>query len=238
MTIGIHQPEYLPWLGFFDKMDQCDTFVLLDTVQFSKNNFQNRNKTRVNNNKEGFSWLTVPVVKASLTTLIKDKQISNTMNWRGDHWRHIELWYVRAPYFSKYKRSFQAIYEKEWDSLSKLNIALIFTIRELLGIDTELLIASDLSLNDRNKGGTEGVFNICESLGATAYLSGQGGKDYLDEMPFRERGIEVKYQNFHHPVYNQRFNPFIPRMSIIDLLFNEGDEALKIIRMENSRETD
>lgn len=234
-VVSIHQPEHMPWLGFFDKMSQSNTFVLLDTVQYRKNYFQNRNQIRVNYNAEGWAWLTVPTAKGPFTQLVKDVQISNDKNWRKEHWRLLQLWYGKAPYFHKYKDAFQAVYAKEWTSLSNFNIELIFLIKRLLGIDTELMVASELGMGEPGKGGTEVNFNICARLGATAYLSGKFGKDYLDECPFKEKGIAVKYQDFHHPVYHQMFDPFVPNMSSIDLLFNEGDTALKIMREANGR---
>lgn len=238
MIVGIHQPEYLPWLGFFDKMDQCDVFVLLDTVQFRKNYFQNRNRIRVNYNDRTWRWLTVPIAKGHLTQLIKDVQISNARDWGKEHLRCLELHYRKAPFFNRYKEAFKTIYGKKYMGLSELNIELIFTVRGLMGIDSKVLIASKLDLDERGKGGTEVVFNICKHLGATSYLSGQFGKDYLDENVFYNSGITLKYQDFHHPVYKQVYEPFVPSMSSIDLLFNEGEKALKIIREANNRETD
>jgi len=235
MIVSIHQPEYIPWLGFFDKMRQCDVFVLLDTVQYKKDNFQNRNRIRVKDNNDGWIWLTVPLVKGPYSQTIDVVQISNATNWRRRHWRLLELWYGKAPFFSRYKEVLQDIYDKEWSSISKLNIELIFTIRDLFGINTKLLVASDLGLDNKGKGGTEVNFNICVYLGASVYLSGKFGRDYLDETPFLDKTIVVKYQDFHHPVYNQMLSPFIPNMSSMDLLFNEGDQALNIIREANSQ---
>ncbi|NQT90803.1 MAG: WbqC family protein [Candidatus Omnitrophica bacterium] len=235
MIVGVHQPEHLPWLGFFDKMDQCDIFVILDTVQYRKNYFQNRNKIRVASGEKTWAWLTVPIVKGSHTQLIRDVKISSDRDWRKKHLALIRLSYDKAPFFKRYIDVLMSIYEKEHSNLAPLNIELISAMQKLLGINTEVLVASQLGTGEGSKGGTMVTFNICKHLKATEYMSGAFGKDYLDEDVFKAGGVSVRYQEFHHPVYRQLYEPFAPEMSCIDLLFNEGDSAINIIREANNR---
>ena len=228
-VVSIHQPEYLPWLGFLEKLDQSDIFVLLDTVQFRKNYFQNRNKIRVG---DGWRWLTVPVVKGPHSRRLNEMEIANDRKWRREHWNLISLYYRNAPHFSEVEADFEEVYEQPWEKLVDLNVQIIRTMAKCLGIETKLVVASELGL-DWGVGGTEVNLNICKFLKAEVYLSGQFGRNYLDEEPFAEAGIQIAYQSFQHPVYQQRFEPFAEGMSAIDFLFAKGGEGIQILREAN-----
>jgi len=229
MIVTIHQPEHLPWLGFFDKMRQADVFVLLDTTQFAKDDFQNRNRIKTS---KGPTWLTVPVFKRGRSEqLIIDAEICNDRNWRNRCWSLIHQNYRDAPYFAEHKQFFEELYARKWSKLVELNTTVIRYLAEQLGLKTKLVTASELEVYER--GSTNVNLTICRVLGADVYLSGKYGKQYLDETQFAEHGIKVRYQDFQHPVYPQLWGDFLSHMSAIDLLFNCGDASLEIIAQAN-----
>lgn len=223
MLITIHQPEHLPWLGFFHKINQADTFVILDSVQFRKNYFQNRNKIRTVN---GWSWLTVPV-KKNLDTIIKDVKIDNTKNtWRKKCWDSIFYSYKKAPFFDSYSPEFESIFQTPWENLCEMNITIIKKVLKMLSLEPEILRSSEMGINEK---GSDLILNICKKTGAATYISGISGKDYLKPQDFRDAGINVTFQEFYHPIYRQMYEPFISCMSVLDLLFNHGEKSMDII---------
>lgn len=224
MTIVIHQPEYLPWLGFFDKIDKCDLFVILDHVQFQRG-FINRNKIKT---PTGWQWLTVPVIHRFPQKIIEVK-INNQTNWRNQHWMALTKNYGKAPYFKNYAEFFKHTYEHEWELLVDLDIYLIRNLMKFLGLETPIEISSSLNVKGKS---TEMLINICKALGGDTYLSGPGGKNYMSMKKFEEEGIKVIFQEFQYPTYPQRFEKagFQSHMSIVDLLFNCGEKSLKVIR--------
>lgn len=225
MIVTIHQPEHLPWLGFFDKMRQADVFVLLDTTQFAKDDYQNRNRIKT---AQGATLLTVPVYKHGRSLqLIRDVEICNDTNWRGRCWNQISQSYRTAPYFAEHRPFFHDLYSRPWTKLCELNSTIIRYLAACLGLTTTLLTASELGVFER--GGTNVNLAICRALGASAYLSGKHGRQYLDEDRFVEHGIRVTYQDFQHPLYPQQWGAFVSHLSIIDLLFNCGEASLRII---------
>ena len=224
MIISVHQPQYIPWLGYFHKIYNSDAFVFLDNVQYKSREYQNRNRIRI---KEGWMWLTVPVLKdGNPYPNISDVRVDNFQDWRKRHWRAISVNYSRSPFFAKYGGFFEELYKKEWDKLADLNMHVIKHILGLLGIDRPVYYESRLNIRTKN---TERIIDICKALSADTYLSGAGGKDYLEEGKFDTNGIKLVYQDFKHPEYKQCREPFEPYMSIIDLLFNHGDDSLKIL---------
>lgn len=225
MIITIHQPEHLPWLGLIDKISKADIFVTLDTVQYEKKYFQNRNKIRT---KNGFSWLTAHVKKFSSNTVIKDMELSYEHNWVNHNLNLLKTHYSKAEFFDRYFNKIEKILIKKHIKLAELNCELIDMILESFGIKTKIVKASDLGLDEVN-GGTMVNFSICKALSATLYLSGISGKDYLDLSVFENVNIKVSFQEFHHPIYKQQYEPFIPCMSSIDLLFNYGPESKDIL---------
>ncbi|MCM8800406.1 MAG: WbqC family protein [Candidatus Omnitrophica bacterium] len=228
MVVSVHQPQYIPWLGYFDKIAHSDAFVFLDTVQYKAGEFQNRNKIRI---KDGWMWLTVPVIsKGKARQRICDVIIDNSVNWPRRHLRSLEIWYGSSPFFDNYYHFFKDTYSKRWERLSELCVHIINYILKELSINTPIYFESDL---DIKKTGTERIIQICKALRADTYLSGIGGKAYLEEERFKEAKIRLVYQDFVHPVYHQRFclseEDFIPNMSILDLLFNEGANSRNIL---------
>lgn len=224
MIISIHQPQFLPWLGYFDKIERSDTFVFLDDVQFKKNEWQNRNKIKT---FENWQWLTVPVNHKFLQK-IKDVQINNTTQWRKKHLHALKTNYSKARYFNNYFDFFEQTYSQEWKALSDINIYFIKYLIEALGFTNKKIVkASDFQFKE---GRDERLIDICKHFGGDIYLSGEGGQDYLDLDKFEREGIKVIYQNYKHPVYTQQFGHFIPNLSIIDLLFNCGPDSFSILK--------
>jgi hypothetical protein len=240
MIVTIHQPEYLPWLGFFNKMRQADLFVLLDTVQFTKDDFQNRNRIKTH---KGWVWLTVPVYKKGRSSQrILDVEICNDSKWGRKTATLLRESYGKAPHFAEHFYEaqggfFEKLYGQHQTSLCDLDIEIIDYLKQALGIETPILRASELELEAGAEGGTDVTHQICRELGADVYLSGAFGRDYLDESVFDASGIEVRYNNFEHPTYEQLWPPFEPRMSAIDLLFNHGAEASRILENTLLRRT-
>jgi len=232
MKVAIHQPQYLPWLGYFDKIDQADCFVLLDDVQFKKNEWQNRNKIKT---AAGWQWLTVPVLHR-FPQRICEVRINRTDPWSRKHLQALTSNYSSAPFFDLHRPFFEEIYGREWTLLVDLNVAAITYLAEALGIRTKLVMASSLPVPAELEA-TERLVAICQAVGANTYLSGVGGREYLDLAPFEEAGIGVLFQVFQIRPYPQRFGAFVADLSIVDLLFNCNEQSLQIIRQgrEESR---
>jgi hypothetical protein len=225
MIASMHQPEHLPWLGFFDKLRCCDVLVVLDTVQFARRDFQNRNRIK---GAAGPIWLTVPVEsKGKVDQAIEEVRIVEEQSWRRKCWAAIRLNYGKAPHFAEHAPFFEALYAREWTRLLDLNMAVIRYLVEQFGITTRLVAGSELGVRER--GGTAVALAACRAVGAATYLSGAFGRDYLDERQFAEAGIAVRYQEFRHPAYPQLHGGFLPQMSAIDLLFNCGPESRAVL---------
>jgi hypothetical protein len=227
VKVAISQPTYLPWLGYFDLLDQVDRFVLLDSVQFEKRSWQQRNRIKT---PTGLQWLTVPVISRGKTGQhIADVEIREGF-WR-DHLRAIELNYRRAPFFDRYYGAVSDLMRSGVPSLrlAALTISLLRWFAEVMEIRTPMLRSSELPVEGKR---TNLLAEICGSLGATTYLSPLGSAEYLlNELSILTgRGTEVRFQHYEHPAYRQLFPPFQPYACILDLLFNEGDNALAIIR--------
>lgn len=226
MLVTIHQPEHLPWLGFFNKADQAEVIVLLDTVQYRKNYFQNRNRILSPN---GPIWLTVPVlIKGHTLKAIKDMEIDNKSNWPKKHWKSICLNYGNHPYFSVYSDFLRQTYERSWLLLSELNEYLIRFFFDALSIKTKIIRASEINVSGSS---SSLLLDICLQLKADAYLAGQSAVNYLDEAIFSHKGIKVIHHEFRHPEYTQRGkDAFISHLSALDLIMNAGSKSLDIIR--------
>jgi len=212
--IAIHQPNYLPWLGFFDKARLADTFVLLDNVPYTRGSVINRNKIKT---KRGWEWLTVPVHNIS-GTIIRDITTIDS-GWEKSHWKTLIFNYSRAPHFKDFSTALQETYAKRWVKLAELNETLIRMMFNWLGLHPNLVKASDLAVQGSS---SELLVNICKAVGDRTYLSGVGAKDYFDQSVFEREGVTVKFQDFSSPEYSQRFGRFIPALSAIDYLFNGG----------------
>ena len=223
MRIAIHQPQYLPWLGYLDKLDRADVFVLLDTVQFKKNEWQNRNRIRT---AQGWQYLTVPVLH-EFPQRLDQVRINNQTDWRRKHQTALETHYRRAPYYDRYAPAFRALFSRDWERLAPLNVEVLRVLTEAFEIRTRLVEASRFSAGDDRTGR---LVDLCKSLGADRYLAGEGGRAYMNVGEFEEAGISVEFQEFAHPEYAQVYAPFIAGMSAIDLLFNCGRDGIELLR--------
>jgi hypothetical protein len=232
MIFSAHQPQYLPWLGYFDKIAKSDCFVFLDRVQYKHREYQNRNRIYAFGKS---LWLTVPVISKGLREqLVCDVKIDNSLNWQSRHWKSLQSYYAKAKFFKDYVSFFEEVYAgKKWERLIDLNIFIIRHLLKQFQINTPLYFESEIGTA---KLSTERIIEIAKKLNAKAYLSGAGGKDYLDEQRFIQEGIELKYQDFRHPQYRQQSSgggkAFIPNLSAIDLLFNAGEMSKKILSGE------
>lgn len=221
-VLAAHQPQYLPWLGLFDKLAQADVFVLLDDVQFKKNEWQNRNRIK---GSSGAQWITVPV-RHRFPQTIAEVEVRESEPWRRKHLRALESNYGKAPHFADEMPLFAAVLDQPWTLLAPLNIELIRRLTARLGIDTDIRMGSEIEVREHP---TLRLVDLCRELGADTYLSGAGG-DYLDRDLFDAAGIELRFQHYEHPEYAQLHGDFEPYMSVVDLLMNCGDDSFSIIR--------
>ena len=215
MICAIHQPQYLPYLGFFDKMKRSDIFVFLDDCQFKKNEWQNRNRIRT---KDGWQWITVPV-RYRFGEEIREIEINNNTNWRHKHLQSLLTNYGKTPCFKEYIDFFKETYKRGWEFLVDINLHFIGYLMGALGIKTKTVLSSQLDIKTT---GTRRLIDITKKVGADTYLSGPGGREYLEIGEFKEAGIKLIFQEFKHPEYKQQFEGFIPNLSVVDFLFNCG----------------
>lgn len=227
--ITIHQPDFLPWLGFFNKVSLCEILVIGDHVQYEDHGFRNRNKIKT---PTGPQWLTVPVSN-KFGDPIKMVPVSylerNGKLWTEVHLQTLKHNYSRSPYFENVIGILEEVYEKKFQFLADMNIELLKKILEFLNLKTTIKRTSELGLNASK---TESIIEICHTLKANKYVSGPLGKKYADEALLKKNGITIFYPKYEHPTYTQQFMKlgFLPNMSIIDLLFNEGPSSLSIIK--------
>jgi hypothetical protein len=211
---------YLPYPGIFNKMKNVDLFVFLDDAEYSDGYYFNRNRIKGPN---GEIMLSVPVIKNTGINL-NQIEIAQNIHWERKHWKSLLMHYSKSNHFNEYKQFFEKIYSKRWIKLHDLNMATILYIMDQLDIKTPYYFSSDLLKNSDFKG-TRRLIEICKKLNSDSYLSGISGQDYLDEKLFRKYNIRLKFQNYFPKEYLQLYGDFIPNLSIIDILFNEGDRA-------------
>lgn len=225
----ITQPTYLPWIGYFDLADQADEFVFLDNVQFNKQSWQQRNRIKTAN--KTLDWITVPVLsKGKFGQIINDVEI-NVTDFPEKQIKSIAQNYSRSPYFECYFTELSEILRQgERDrSLCSLNTRIILWASSKLNISTRFRWASQLKLEGKR---SELLVKICSELSASTYLTTLGSMQYLKEdyHLFKEKKINVYLHNYIHPEYSQLYPPFVSNACIIDLLFNEGERSMDIIR--------
>ncbi|MEI7752650.1 MAG: WbqC family protein [Candidatus Omnitrophota bacterium] len=219
------QPGYLPWLGFFELMQGCELFVFLDDVPYTKKDWRSRNRIRT---QAGFQWLTVPVLsRGKRGQLISEAKVDNTIPWGKKHLQAIKWNYSKARCFNQYISYFEEIYAKSWDYLLDLDLEMIRLLAEQFRILTPAVKASDLGI--KGLSGNLRVLEICKRLNATTLYDSAGAVPFIDGRLFAEAGIHVVFQRYAHPVYTQTLQPFLPFMSAIDLLFNEGANGKDIL---------
>lgn len=219
--LSVIQSNYIPWKGYFDLMAASDQFVLYDIVQFTKNDWRNRNVIKT---PSGTLWLTIPVAHSGRFGQRIDEVEAIDDRWRRKHWRSIVQCYGRTEHFASYAEQFEALYlESDERRLSSINAAFIAAIADALEIRTPVASAGDLKLPaDR----IERLIAICRHFGAKEYISGPAARAYLDESRFAAAGIAVTYIDYSgYPEYPQLHPPFEHKVSALDLVFNTGPEA-------------
>jgi WbqC-like protein family len=210
----IHQPQYLPYLGFFHKVFQGDIFVAMDNVEFLRRGLQHRNKVKTH---QGEQWLTVPVLHQQ-KQLINEVCINADFPWTRKHWQTLKTNYSRAPYFDTYAQELQHFFDHEWGNLCQLNMALIQWVMDVLDIKKPIIYSSTLAVSGHK---SELLINLSKAVGADAYVSGPGGREYMDLAEFDAANVKVIWQEFSPPSYPQLFPEagFLANLSIIDVLF-------------------
>jgi len=221
---AVHQPQYVPYLGFFDKVAKADVLVALDSVQFHRRGLQHRNKIK---SSQGWQWFTVPVLHES-DQLLRDVAINPTEPWQRKHANAVRWNYGKAPYFETYSDELIRIIERPWEQLVALDMALTRWVMDCLGITTPIVHSSELGVGGSS---SELLADLCVAVGADTYLSGPGGRRYMDLQVFQDRGVGVLWQEFEHPSYPQLFPDvgFIPDLSIIDTLLCCGRETASLL---------
>ena len=218
IVLTAHQPAYLPWLGLLSKIRSADVFVILDTVARSHGSYVNRNRIKT---AVGPIWLTVPCLGRA-NTPIRDVQINAAKPWRRKHWRTLRQAYAYAPHFDQHEPFFEDLYEWTWRSVAPLNAAILGYLLKALGVETEVVSASDYDFQGAK---SALILDMCLKLGATRYVFGANGQDYADVRQFEQAGIEVEFQDYQPKEYPQLHGEFVPNLSAVDLLFNTGPEA-------------
>lgn len=223
--IAILQSNYIPWKGYFDLINMVDEFVLYDEVQYTKNDWRNRNKIQT---PQGIQWLTIPVRQKELSQLIKDTKVQDK-RWSKKHWATMKQNYSKAPYFKEYKDIFEELYlNSDEEYLSQINYKFIVAICKILGITTKIRWSSEFELID---GQTEKLLGICKDCEADIYLSGASAKDYFDMELAKKENIKVEWMDYSgYEEYGQMFEPFEHGVSVLDLIFNEGSDATKFMK--------
>ena len=218
MKISIHQPQYIPWLPYFLKIANSDSFIFLDSVDFQKNGVQNRNEIKTG---QGRNWLTIPVSQ-NLGQKIKDTEINNNLNWKKKHWLSLKNCYGKSEFFKDYEPYLESFYAKDWQNLCDLNIELTKMMMKWLDIDVPTYKSSDMKSVGS---GSNLILDLCKNNGATKYISGIGGKNYLNTQSFESAGIEIVFLENKLPIsYSQLFPKidFFNDLSAIDVIFNCG----------------
>jgi hypothetical protein len=218
-TAVIHQPDFMPYLGFFDRLLHADVLVLLDSVQYvdaTSRSWTHRDKIKT---PQGERWISLSVKSAARDTPINKIELSDSVDWRRNHLNLLQQNYRKSAFFSEIFPFVQALYDSPYTLLADFNRASIELLMGLLDIQIEILPASRFATHGRSN---ELLVEILKEVGASRYLSGIGARAYFRPEPFEAAGIEVTWQNFVHPIYPQLHGDFIPHLSSIDLLFNCG----------------
>jgi hypothetical protein len=223
MIVTIHQPNFLPWPGFFHKWRSADAFVILDTVQFHKNEWQNRNRIKT---ARGAQWLTVPVTYR-FPQRICEVGLAHG-GWARKLTATVEQAYARAPYLDAFWPPVSAILNRGHAMLSPLNVDLIRELGAMTGCTAPLYLASEMQTREEEP--TDRLIGLCRELGADAYLSGREGRQYLDRGRFAAAGLDLWFQEADAAIYPQLHGAFISHLSVLDMLFNVGGETAACVR--------
>ncbi len=224
--VAIIQPGYLPWLGFFEQVSRCDVFVYLDDVQYTKNDWRNRNRIKT---KDGTQWLSVPV-SYSFGQKIKDVHINNYQPWHRIHLQSLKMWYSKSAYYKKYIDELEYILRRDRKYLLDLDVELSNWAMKMLGLNPQICFSSEILIDSNDK--QVRLVQICKILNCKYFYEGKLGQQYIDVNLFKDEGITVEFQEYSHPYYQQLWlkeQNYISHLSIIDLLFNCGPDSLDIL---------
>lgn len=228
-SVAILQSNYIPWKGYFDLIAKVDEFILYDEMQYTKNDWRNRNKIKTGN---GLLWLTIPAVNTGLHQKINETRIADKL-WATKHLKTLKANYAKAPHFKKYEGWLTDLYERagKEELLSNINYLFLAEICKLLNIDTKISWSSDYTLIE---GKTERLVDLVQQAGGTTYLSGPAAKDYIIPELFEQAGIELTWMSYAgYEEYRQLFPPFEHGVSILDLILNEGENACNFLKYAN-----
>ncbi len=221
MILTGHQPAYLPWLGYFEKIMRSDVYIYMDTVQFEKGSFTTRNKIKTAN---GPTWLTVPVrIKGHMESRILDLKINDTIKWQKKHFRTIQYAYKNAPYYDEFINKIAPFYEKEYSFFADYCFDYTKFWLSVLNIDTQIVRMKDIEVSGAK---SDLVLSMCKAMNADTFISGAMGKEYMDEEKFAANGIKIIYQDYKPQEYPQLWGRFLPCMGIIDFVMNTKDYTL------------
>lgn len=227
-TLCIHQPDFAPWLGFFDRLVDADLYVVFDDAQFLRRGWHHRDKIL---GPQGSQWLTVPVLKKGrYEQEIREVMIDDSSDWRRKHLKTLASVYGRRPGFDQVHQALQEIYHRRHTRLIDLNMDIIRWLLEVFNIPVEIRFASELKLKSRS---TERLVDICRAYDATTYLTGTGARDYLDAHAFTQHNISVDWQEFHHPEWNQGRSSFLSGLSALDTLY-QGVSPTKMLTRQQT----
>ena len=228
MIVSISQPAYIPWLGYYDRINNSDCHVVLDNVQIERNtktSFTNRNKIKTSHEP---IWLSVPIkTRKENSNIINQVIIDNNINWHKKNFNSIKINYSKSRFFKNHEKWLNETYNIKWEKLILLINYFFEYLLKFLKIETEIIYSSDLKVSGHK---SDYLLNICKHLGANNYISGPYGKDYLDEEKFQQNNIHIMYHKYKHPIYSQLGDKFEPNLSILDLIFNHGEDSLDILK--------
>ncbi len=223
-TICIHQPDFVPYLGFFHRLLSTDHFIYLDDVQFIRRGWQHRDQVKT---KGGATWLTLTLQKGDYHQQIKDVLLSSDGKWIDGNINLIQQSYSKAPYFELVFPRVEAIYRGGHTRMIDFNLAFLNLAMDILGINVRTSFASNYGLTSAS---SQRLLDLVLAVGGDNYLTGTGSRDYLDEALFKRGGVRVTWQEFKHPVYPQLHGSFMPMLSCLDLFFNCGEHSAQILR--------
>lgn len=226
MRVAIIQPNFLPWRGYFDFIDDVDLFIYHDDLQYTKGDWRNRNKIKTS---AGSAWISVPVHYKHTDQRIMDTTIDYSQDWAVKMRNQITANYLHSPFFKLYSSLLFDLLDSKFNSISALNIALNSTILGLLDIKTKIILSSELDAVGTK---TDRIIDILQKVNASIYLSGPSAQCYLEEGKLTAAGITLEYKSYKYLEYPQQFGAFDPNLSIIDLIFNCGKESRKYIKSQ------
>ena len=227
MNVVILQPSYIPWRGYFDQIRRADLFIFYDDIQYDKHGWRNRNLIKT---AQGKQWLTIPVNSKGVTSgiPIKDVRIDWSKPWAKNHLKSLTISYNKSPYFKEYLPLLESFYERRDEFLADFTIESSIALARELGItSTRFMRSSELPHVEGRK--TDRVVDVLKRVGATHYICGPSASSYMEPEKFDAAGITFEYMEYNYPEYPQLYPPYDPYISVLDLMFMTGKDALNHI---------